>query len=181
MYSLNEKTPPATEPVDLQEMKDHLRVDTTDDDLMIGQLIKSAREYAEIATGRSFINTTWEYKTDEYPTKEGGKIRLPKSPLSSVTSIVYTDTNGATQIEATSVYDVNTDHIVGYVVPAYNQSWSDARNKTNSIVVEFVAGYGASADVPEGARQAIKMLVSHWYEHRMAVSELNYKSVAICR
>jgi len=38
---------PAVEPVTLSEAKDHLRVDGNDDDVVIGGMIASAREYVE--------------------------------------------------------------------------------------------------------------------------------------
>jgi uncharacterized phiE125 gp8 family phage protein len=62
--------------------------------------------------------------------------------------------------------------------------------------VDFTAGYGAtSVDVPQPLRQAVRLLVTYWYEHRSAVvigdmaanaprgfSELvaPYRKVALC-
>ncbi len=40
----------------------------------------------------------------------------------------------------------------------------------NGIEIDIRAGYGVSSvDVPSPLRQAIMMLVAHWYEHRAAV------------
>jgi uncharacterized phiE125 gp8 family phage protein len=37
------------------------------------------------------------------------------------------------------------------------------------VTVTFIAGYGdTAADVPERFKQAIKLLVGHWHEHREA-------------
>jgi uncharacterized phiE125 gp8 family phage protein len=37
--------------------------------------------------------------------------------------------------------------------------------------IDFTAGYGSSGvDVPQPLRQAIRLLVTHWYEHRSAVT-----------
>ena len=33
-----------------------------------------------------------------------------------------------------------------------------------------MAGYGTAADVPETFRQAIRLLVAHWYENRAAAA-----------
>ena len=36
--------------------------------------------------------------------------------------------------------------------------------------IDFIAGYGsAGADVPQPLRQAIRLLVTHWFENRSAV------------
>ena len=40
----------------------------------------------------------------------------------------------------------------------------------NGIEIDVTAGYGpSSVDVPAPLRQAVMMLVAHWYEHRGAV------------
>ena len=50
------------------------------------------------------------------------------------------------------------------------QSWPGTTLKTAAgVTITFVAGYGAtSASVPESIRQAILLLVGHWYENREA-------------
>jgi uncharacterized phiE125 gp8 family phage protein len=38
------------------------------------------------------------------------------------------------------------------------------------IEIDYTAGYGTSgSDVPQPLRQAMRMLVTHWYEHRSCV------------
>ncbi len=42
---------------------------------------------------------------------------------------------------------------------------------TTRYEIDFTAGYGTSGvDVPQPLRQAIRLLVTHWYEHRSAVT-----------
>ena len=119
-----------------------------------------------MVTRRSLVNTTFTLKLDAYPTE----IRPPRSPLSSVTSITYVDTDGNTQTEASSVYNVDTDTEPGRVSLAVNQSWSDTREQNNAVVVTFVAGYGAAAsNVPAALREVVKMLTAHYYEFRQPV------------
>jgi hypothetical protein len=129
---LSEKlyTPPYAEPVHLDEMKLHLRVDIDDDDTLIASIIRAAREHVESFTGRQLVAATWKLFLDEFPTQCGwsemsnaywrrwrddpygwNAIRLGHSPLIAVDSIQYVDTNGATQTLASSVYtvDANTE------------------------------------------------------------------------
>ncbi len=166
-WNLTETVAPTVEPVTLAEAKIHLRQDFPDDDDLITTLIAAARQHISMFTRRAFVDTTYTMKLDAYPTE----IWVPRSPLSSVTSITYIDSDGNSQTEASSVYDVDTDTEPGRISLADGQSWSDTRQQNNAVTVTFVAGYGAAAtNVPETIRAAIKLLVGHWYQSREAVA-----------
>ena len=60
-------TPPAGEPVSLEEAKLHLRVDFNDDDGLIQMLISSARQAAETITNRQFMTARWRMILDSFP------------------------------------------------------------------------------------------------------------------
>ena len=165
-WNLTETVAPSVEPITTVEAKLHLRVDHGDEDAYIDTLVAAARQYIELVTRRSLVNTTFTLKLDAYPTE----IRPPRSPLSSVTSITYVDTDGNTQTEASSVYNVDTDTEPGRISLAFNQSWSDTREQNNAVVVTFVAGYGAAAsNIPAALREVVKMLTAHYYEFRQPV------------
>lgn len=165
-WALTQSTAPTEEPITLVEAKLHLRVSLYDDDNLITGLIKAARAYAETVTRRQFVNATYQYKLDAWP---NGDIRLPRPPLSSVTSITYVDVNGDVQTAGSSLYDVDTDTEPGRISLAYDQIWPTARDQNNTILITYVAGYGAASAVPESLKQAIKLLVGHWYENREGV------------
>jgi len=159
---------PTVEPVTLAEMKAFLRVDShDDDDLIEDALIPAARRYAEeVLTWRTFINTTWILTLDSFPPV----IEVPRPPLSSVTSIAYTDTSGDAQTFAAASYQVDTSSEPGRIQPAYGEVWPSVRSELNAVRVTFVAGYGAAAsNVPEGIKMGIRQLVAHWYEAREPV------------
>lgn len=170
-------TPAASDPVTTAEAKSHLRVEVSDDDTLISNLISAATELAQTITGRQFINATFDYTLDGFPS--GDQIILPRSPLSSVSSITYTDADGNTgQVFSSSSYTADTYHTPGRVALKYGASWPSHRREANGVVIRFVAGYGANTtDVPEAARQAILLMVGHWYEHREAASELSLREV----
>ena len=165
-WSLTETVAPASEPVTTAEAKLHLRVDHGDEDAYIDTLVATARQHIELVTRRAMVDTTFELKLDAFPTE----IRPPRSPLSSVSSITYVDTDGATQTLSASVYSVDTDTEPGRISLAFNQSWPDIREQNNAVVVTFVAGYGAAAsNVPAALREVVKMLTAHYYEFRQPV------------
>ncbi len=154
---------PGVEPITLAEAKSHLRVDTTDDDTLITSLILGARHFIENYTGRQIIQATWVLKRKGFFTE----LYLPKAPLSSVSSIQYIDGDGATQTLAASTYTVDADSNPGRIVLAYLQNWPTVRDEIHNVTITFVSGYGtATTDVPEPIRQAMRLLVAHFYETR---------------
>lgn len=154
---------PAIEPLTTAEAKSHLRVDTSDDDTLIDSLILGARHFIENYTGRQLIQATWVLRRDGF----ANELYLPRGPLSSVSSIQYIDQDGATQTLAGSAYTVDAHSNPGRVVLAYGQTWPNVRDQINNVTITFVAGYGtAVTDVPEPIRQAMRLLVAHFYETR---------------
>lgn len=162
-------TGPAIEPVSLPEAKLHLRVDIADDDTMIEAQIKAARRWAESVAWRAFITQTWELTLNAFPGVT--YIQLPRPPLQSVTSVKYTVDAGTEYTYASSNYIVDTDNEPGKIVLKSTSTWpSDDLYPVNGVRIRFVAGYGADAEnVPEHFRQAILMLLGHWYENREQV------------
>jgi len=167
-------TAPTIEPVTLTEAKLHLRIDGTDDDDLITSLIKVAREWCEGFQNRAFIEQSITARLDAF----SNTIALPRPPLISVTTIKYYDTAGDQQTLSDSYYDVDTTSEPGLITLAYNQSWPAVRDIHHCIEIIYKAGYGATAaTVPESVKAAIKLLVSHLYEHREAMSEIALKEV----
>lgn len=165
---LKRTSAPATEPVTLTEAKAHCRVDISDDDTLIGTLIQAAREYVEDVVRRSLITQTWRYSLDCWP--KCNEIALPQPPLISVTSVVYYDSDGDSNTFATSEYDVDADSEPGRIVLKYGKIWpSEALRPAAPIQITYQAGYGAAASVPQKYKQAMLLLIGHWYENRETV------------
>jgi uncharacterized phiE125 gp8 family phage protein len=164
-------TAPTVEPVSLAEAKAHLRIDIDDDDTLIGGLISAARSHLE-NTARpklAMINQTWEYIADDWPA--GDTFELRPYPLQSVTSITYTDRSAVATVFASSNYVVDTYKQPGRLRLKTSANWpGTALREMNGLAIRFVAGYGAAGSaVPVQLRQAILLLVGHWYENREPV------------
>lgn len=168
--SLTIVTPPAEEPVSLTEAKNHLRVDLSDDDSLISALIVAAREHAEAITRRAFITQTLKLSLDAFPANNG-PIYVPMPPLQSVNSLKYFDTDGVEQtLNEGKDYLVDNESEPGRITPAPDTGWPATQNRPNAVSVEFVAGFGDASKVPQGIKQAILLMVGHWYENREAVT-----------
>ena len=178
-YGLTLVSAPAEEPVSLSEIKAHLYVsDDVSNSTLTSQII-AAREYVENQTARQLVTATWEASWDRFPGYGAddirpvgwrfGTIRVPRSPLQSVTSLKYLDTDAVLQTLATSEYQVSTRTDPGRIAPARLKVWPITDPYSfDSVRVVFVAGYGAASAVPARLKQAIKLLVGHLHENREA-------------
>ncbi len=166
MAGLELSSAPAVEPLTLAQAKLHLRFDAADEDVPITALIVAARRYVEKVTRRQLVTATYKL----YLETLSGVIRLPRPPLQSVTTVNYVDLAGATQTASSDDYTVNKYPVVGTVGPDYTKSWPTVRGHTNDVTITYKAGYGdAGTDVPDDLKQAMKLLIGHWFEHREAV------------
>jgi uncharacterized phiE125 gp8 family phage protein len=163
-YELTQSVAPATEPVSVEEAREHCRITINDEDALIPGWIASARRYCENYLDRQFVTATWQLKSREFP---GGEVLLPKPPLLSVTSVAYVDSNGDSQTLAATVYDVSTpSKAQGRISLAYGQSWPVVRNQANALTITYTCGYGAATAVPATIKQAMYMLISDTNENR---------------
>lgn len=96
---------------------------------------------------------------------------LPRSPVSSITSVKYVAIDGTLTTLSTDYYVADLNTRPARIVPAYNTTWPTTRPVPAAVQVRFVAGYGAANDVPEGIKAALKLYVSHWYENRVPVTQ----------
>lgn len=167
---LSQTAAPAEEPVSLADVKLHLRVDGNKDNVLIASLIAAAREYCQSYTGLQFVTATWALTLDAFPSED--VIRLPNPPLSSVTTVAYTDTAGDAQTMSSDDYDVDTTSVEGRLALAYGASWPGTRDKIDAVTITYVAGYGTAHAVPDAAKSAIYMVVADLYEHRESRGEV---------
>ena len=156
-------TAPTAEPVSLADAKVHLRTvtgDTSEDAAIITPLIQAAREYCENITGRALASQT----VKAYP-ENWGLWRLPRPPLIAVASIKYYDEDDTEYTLPATDYQV--DAVDGQI------SILERPNVTlrglNPIVVEYTCGYTTGNALPMAIRQAMLLLIGHWYTNREAV------------
>jgi len=160
-------TGPTVEPVTLEEAKTHLRVDITDDDNLITALIKTAREYCENFQNKAYYTQTWELVLDKFPAEN--YIKIPKPPLQSVTSVIYKDNEGTETTLDASKYIADTDSEPGRIVLAYGESWpSFTPYPVGAVRIRFTTGHDDISKVPQMVKQAMLLLIGHWYENREA-------------
>lgn len=151
--SLVLETGPVAEPLTLAEVKAFLRVDASDEDGLINGLISAARMQVEAQAHLALLTQSWIWRPHAVATQ----MDLPLGPLQSVTHMTRTD---AEPVSPES-YTVTAGRI-GRI------RWNGTPPAADSgLTIHFTAGYGdEGADVPADLRQALKMLVAHWFETR---------------
>ncbi len=163
--SLTLITPPSSEPVTLDEVKAHLKVDTADDDALIGSLITAARVRAEWHTGRAFVTQSWTQSLDAWP--ESGLVEIALPPLQSVTQVTVYALDDAGSIVDASLYRVDAASaparlmLKGIFAPPVL-----VLRPIDAVEIAFTAGYGGADAVPGPVKQAILQIVADLYTRR---------------
>jgi hypothetical protein len=197
-HTLTLSSAPAAEPVTTDEAKSWAKIDSEDDDALVGQLITAARLSAEEYLRRSLITQTWKLTRDlassmlnntlqegvyDLPISAlyGGlerEIELPKGPVQSITSVTtYALDNSASTYDSTNYFlDTAGARLVlnlGYIWPANMRPRAAAE-------ILYVTGYGAAASaVPQAIRMAIMIHVASLYEQRgQAADEMSIPPAA---
>lgn len=164
-------TAPAVEPVDVDDVKKHLRIITSDDDAYLNDLVKVARKKVEYDLRRALITQTWLMYLDDFP-GNGELIRIPYPPLQSITHIKYYDTSNVQQTWSNTEYEVDIYSEPARVAEVSGYTWPSTYDRLNAVETKFITGYGdAATDVPWTIRQAIYLLIGHYYENREATTD----------
>lgn len=185
-FSLRRVTPPADEPVSVEEVKIHTHIDHTEEDELIASWISTGRELAEDYQRRSYVGQAWEMTFDQFPEMP---ILLPRAPIIGLLSIKYWDylnqeytlyDGGDNPITTTeeppTTLESNDDFIVdifaepGRIGFAYGKSWPSAQLRPMAAVkIRYAAGYGLTgANVPARVRDAIMLYCAYRNENRAA-------------
>ena len=172
-------TAPSALAVSLEDAKAFLRYESTEEDALVTNLIEAVTVQAESFTRRKFIQQTWRLAMDDFPRYPSGKydwigqISLPFPPAISVSHVKYYDSAGTLQtLTPNTDYLVLAEDMPARIVPAPNQVWPDVMvDRADAVQIDFVCGYGAAAsNVPAGIRQAMLIMLAHYFENRQAVA-----------
>ena len=163
------KTPPAIEPVGIDDVKAHSRIDLNEDDLLIQRQILAVRQMVERIYDIAIITQTWTMYLDWLP---ADSIEIFKRPLQSVTSVKYIDPDGATQTIANNLYMVDLNSRPPRIVKLQNASWPYVEPRPAAVAVEFVAGYGDKRqDVAPNLINYLLIKTADFYENRESYTE----------
>lgn len=151
-------TAPVTEPITLTEAKLYLRVDSSNEDSLISDLIVSARMSAEQWLAKSLITQTWKLVYNDYL---DCSVDLPMPPIVNIISITIVNRDATTSLVSENNYYLNA---------AKNMVLLDNHINGFSIEIIYNAGYGLAAQVPQPIKYGMLAHIAAMYDERGIIS-----------
>lgn len=148
-----------SEPVSLEEGRDHLRVRHEDDDMYIRSLVIAARQAAESHCLCDIGQRTYDLLLDSF----GTRIVLPVCPVISVVEINYIDEAGGSQTLAADQYRTQTNGRITTILPEYSVTWPKTQDGFEKVTVSFTSGI---VKPDESIKSAIKVILKNLFDQR---------------
>lgn len=157
--------PSGPEPLTVEEIRQHLRVDEDQDTAeYLGSLLRAAREWVENRTWLGLVEQSWTLYASGFD--ERG-FELSPNPLRTVDLVQYYDPEGVLTTLPATDYRVDFVSEPARILP--KNGWPETEPDNPAAVrVTYTTGTTA-AQTPEQLRHAIRILCGHWYEHREEV------------
>lgn len=174
--SLVRITAPAMPIVSTAEMKDHLRVTNDVEDVYIDALTAAATSLIDGVglLGKAMVTQTW----GQWVGGSAGDVMLQMSPAIALTAVdYYAPTTNVLTAAVAADFNIMGLPTARFVRPKPDKAWPSTYDRPDAIRLTYTAGYGAPTDVPMGLRQAVKLLVGHWYANRESVSDGSLQDV----
>jgi uncharacterized phiE125 gp8 family phage protein len=166
-------TQPVIEPVTVQQIQRHLRIDSDDDLDVVTGLGKAARVMAEAYLSRALITTSYLWTmapsgdARRRPRQWHSEIELPRAPVRNVGSVVLTDIDGTATTLDPAAYTVDLALEPARVRLKYTAGLIPTSHPIQHFQVAFAAGYGDdAASVPAPIATAILVTTAFLYENR---------------
>ena len=167
-------TPTPTEVFTLDEAKDFLRVDGTDEDTYITSLIQSAREAFEAFASRYVLPTVVdEFLVGGFPVAKpywpsDGLIYLSKPNVTAVASVKYHNTSGAETTYSTDDYrEFNVDSDFTGLESVDGWPSDCDTDRANAVTIRYTAGWADASSVPGPVKDGMNLYMAQAYDNRM--------------
>ena len=144
-----------SEPVTVDEVKNYLRIDYTDDDSLISDLITGCRELAEEFTGLSLVVKTIELRTNDYD----NEFALPFPDHNELLAVEQDGSDILSNCQTSG-----TNEII-IKLPANYVSYSIDDN-------DLYVKYTTSGNCPKGIKLAILKNIHELFDNRRDTNEI---------
>lgn len=179
---------PTLTPVSLAEVKGFLKIDVTDDDVLLQLLIEAAVKKFEDELDLKIMAQKWDVYLDNFPLKRNmsadnyehgdtghvgslfstcNYIELPFGNLTAVDSFITYDEEDTAIVFDASNYEVDTVGRPAKVALRRSAQWpATILRSLNGIKILCSVGYATAAEVPAYLKQAILIYIGQLYETR---------------
>ena len=147
--------------IDADEIRSHLNITAADHDEVLKSFVCAAAAHIEKHIGQPILAQNWRQDFSCFR-----NLRLPFDEIVSVTAVRYVDTAGSLKTLDAESYELCRDDLSPFVDLADSATWPSTSVQWNAVQIEFVGGWERT---PEPIRQALKLIVGHWFFHREAV------------
>jgi Phage gp6-like head-tail connector protein len=185
-------TEPASEPILLDEFKDHLRLDGSDEDASLGAFIQTARSLVENYLSLALVDRTLALYLDRWPLQDGSGTlgaealwwsgtatgalslldrlasvaSLAMRPVSAISSIVVVAPDGTETLWAADNYQLKPG-LRPLIALQSGRRWPVPGRTVDGIKITLTAGFGPSWNqVPASLRHGVLVIASHLYANR---------------
>jgi hypothetical protein len=185
---------PASEPISLATVRDCLRLDATDQDNYITNvLIPGARAEAEAYTSRALVSQKWRLLLDRFPSwpitapmdtyrfsvrpawnvPRGDvlEIHIPINPVISIDAFKYKQNPNGALVDLTD-YQWDASSEPARVMAPYGAYWPVAQWSVDAVQIDFTAGYNTagspSIPIPADFIDFMLAYIGFKYENREA-------------
>jgi uncharacterized phiE125 gp8 family phage protein len=172
------------QPIQLADAKLHLKGTDASEDGLIQMYIDAAQQHIEDYTG---VVLEPRIIVEQFDGWRGVRaLKLRSWPINSVTVVTYRDSDGIDQTLDPLLYGLATGTRPAQLTAIGGSYWPQTYRFGEAVSVTVDAGYASTFDVPASLKQAILLLVAHFYGNREAVAagtitELPLGVQALCR
>ena len=153
-------TPPSALPVSITDVKQSARIDASDEDVLVYDLIRAAVSHLDGSSGivgRCMVTQVWDQSFDGFPS--GDTIRLPMPDVTAAT-VTYRDAAGQTQTLAAQNWRLVSDAAGPMIRLVDGAIWPVTAERPDAVTVRMTLGFGGPEAVPPSLRMAIRVLAA---------------------
>ena len=163
---------------DIDDVKAFARIDDTSlsgfdsqNDSILSALVDASIDKFEQMTGRRLLENVFTQSYNMLHSFDYANVQLPHSDV-VVSSVSFYEQDNTQVPLLSSEYDV--DEAKGQIQIYADVTQPSTLRKFNNFVVLYTAAmFEDATEVSDDIKTAIKQQVSHWYENRQSVSDIN--------
>jgi uncharacterized phiE125 gp8 family phage protein len=155
-------TPDLDAVISVADLKEHLRVDHSDEDTLIEAYRDAAIKWVEDYCNTRLGDVTAVYHMDAFHTTT-----IPVAPVSAISSVTYLDQAGDSQTLGTGYYWFDLKRQPARIT--FDNAPDVFDDTYNAVQVNMTIGY-AEASIPTPIVHAVRLMAANLYEQRQPVT-----------